>query len=600
MNEKKNLEIDIDKEREIEDLIQKILSIKRQKDKENINETDEIKLGRRLEERSYQKLSEEILEHIIKRYEIDNNKLPSKKLLIKLMINYLGNIQKTSDNYNLCNNHTNMSERKLNDNPIGIGFHAKVYAFKLNQSQTKKEIKKLAYKKEKEGGSPYTIDIHITSAILLALYDFQPKYYNQDFMEIGKYENKSKQRSFINISYKYKINIENNIKWYILYNFTNISDQVRNAMIRVSNEELIKIDIRRLNSEKTYNNIEKYLNYFDDYRNIFFNNKEKIIKELDKLLILNEEFLIDLIKFRTERGCFNISNKELAIQIDCVSSSYKVLNLEKNEDTSLRDILKECRKVYNNLHLGTNPAFSYTLYILLKYKILEKKQYNEYIQKFNEKSAKFALIAQKIRNGESPLFINNKNKIKITKNIIKNGEKKEYKDNKNKDITIYNEKLEDNGIKEYHENAKEETKENIFQINTEENNSNIININIMNKIDIPKEKNNNNKLIINKISDKIENENNNNICNTKHEYNENIKKEYLNIKDLKNINNKNDSINNNNNKNDSINNNINNNNKNDSKNNIMSNSKKRQENNKNKVKKSSWFCCGRESVDVKD
>ena len=87
-----------------------------------------------------------------------------------------------------------MSERKLDDNPIGIGFHAKVYSFKFNKSQTKKELKKLVYKKEKEGWCPY----------LLELYDFKPKYYNQYFMEIGKYENKSKQRTLINILYKLK------------------------------------------------------------------------------------------------------------------------------------------------------------------------------------------------------------------------------------------------------------------------------------------------------------------------------------------------------------------------------------------------------------
>lgn len=60
-------------------------------------------MGRRLEQRSYEKLSKEILEHIITRYEIDNKKLPTKENLIDLMINFLGNIQKTPDYYNLKN-----------------------------------------------------------------------------------------------------------------------------------------------------------------------------------------------------------------------------------------------------------------------------------------------------------------------------------------------------------------------------------------------------------------------------------------------------------------------------------------------------------------
>ena len=87
----------------INELIQSILNIRRQKKKEKENEKPEVKLGRRLEQRSYEKLSKEILEHIITRYEIDNKKLPSRENLIDLMINFLGNIQKTPDYYNLKN-----------------------------------------------------------------------------------------------------------------------------------------------------------------------------------------------------------------------------------------------------------------------------------------------------------------------------------------------------------------------------------------------------------------------------------------------------------------------------------------------------------------
>jgi hypothetical protein len=54
-------------------------------------------------------------------------------------------------------------------------------------------------------------------------------------MEIGSYENKNKQRVFTNVSkdfaiYKAENIIGKNIKWYILFNFTNISDQIHNLM----------------------------------------------------------------------------------------------------------------------------------------------------------------------------------------------------------------------------------------------------------------------------------------------------------------------------------------------------------------------------------
>ena len=72
---------------------------KKTKRKEDNNESEEIKLARRLKQSSNEKLSEEI----ISRYEIDNNKLPTKIPLIVLIINYLGNIQKSPDNYKFLN-----------------------------------------------------------------------------------------------------------------------------------------------------------------------------------------------------------------------------------------------------------------------------------------------------------------------------------------------------------------------------------------------------------------------------------------------------------------------------------------------------------------
>ena len=94
MNEKIDSELVANDESIIKDLIKSIISIKRQINKENNNETPEVKLGRRLEQRSAIKLSEEILDHLITRYQLDNNKLPNKEELINMMINFLGSIQK--------------------------------------------------------------------------------------------------------------------------------------------------------------------------------------------------------------------------------------------------------------------------------------------------------------------------------------------------------------------------------------------------------------------------------------------------------------------------------------------------------------------------
>ena len=163
MIEKIDHELENNKEAKIKDLIKDILCLKRQKEKEGNNESEEIKLARRLEQRSNEKLSEEILNNIIIRYEIDNNKLPTKEILITLMINYLGNIQKSPDNYNFLN--ISKDNIKLK-NKIGKGLNGEIYAIKPKNIKTKKEFKYYAYKKHKK--IPYPLNIHISSAILLA------------------------------------------------------------------------------------------------------------------------------------------------------------------------------------------------------------------------------------------------------------------------------------------------------------------------------------------------------------------------------------------------------------------------------------------------
>ena len=105
-------------------------------------------------------------------------------------------------------------------------------------------------------------------------------------MEIGNYENKSQEREFhsINPSCIKKNSIRNNIKWFILYNFTNIRDQTYNYMERKYNKEFTKIDIKHLNSETRSKNIQTNLLYFDQYEDVFVNCKDIVIKELNKLL----------------------------------------------------------------------------------------------------------------------------------------------------------------------------------------------------------------------------------------------------------------------------------------------------------------------------
>ena len=247
--EKFKSDSETERDNQINDLIQSILSLKKIKSNETIKESPEIKLARRLSQRSYTKLSEKIAFYLITRYEIDYNKLPSREDLIQLMIDFLGNIQKNKKYYNLQNNMSEVYSKisKI----IGHGSQGTIYSFNLTRfKQTKKKGKQLALKEQKYR-IPYDIDIHICSSILLALYGFQPKYYNKYFMEIGHYENKSEKRGFhsINVTDYKKSTVENNIKWFILFNFTNIRDQIYNFMEREYNKELVKIDIKHLNSE---------------------------------------------------------------------------------------------------------------------------------------------------------------------------------------------------------------------------------------------------------------------------------------------------------------------------------------------------------------
>ena len=395
--------IDLDsqnKKREINVLIQSILNIKRQEIKENINETPEIKLGRRLGQRSYEKLSKEILEHLIIRYEIDNDKLPSRENLINLMIKFLGNIQKTPDYYNLKNGQYDI-DLNIFDHKVGEGANGKVYSIKPDELITKKAKKALACKSQIKG-IPYNIDIHMSSAALLAFYDFQPKYYNQYFMEIGKYENKSKERTFIRVLSGIIESTQittKNIKWYILFNFTNIRDQVHNLMIRQINQEFTKIDIRTFNSEYKPYNIKSNLKHIFNNLPIFKLQKKILFNELNKILIINEEFLIDLIIFRTRRGCFNnIDNEDLANQFDCISSSYKVIKFEYNDNFS--ETYKKYKKTFKNKHYKYNLALSWVLKYFSNSQIMTQIEYNEYINKFNEKAEKFEQIALKIRSEE--------------------------------------------------------------------------------------------------------------------------------------------------------------------------------------------------------
>jgi len=475
ISEKVDFEFNEENKNIMKNLIENISRTKRQRKKENNDETPEVKLGRRLKQRSYQKLSEEILEHLIIRYIMDHNRLPLKENLIEMMVNFLGNIQKTPDYYNLKNKRNEINFKRDIDKKIGSGLNGRVYTFKLDSTQTKKNSKNIAYKFLKDKDS-YNFDIHVSSAILLALYGFQPKYYNKYFMEIGDYEGKSQQRRFLNLMPDGRnvvgrlVNmegtniIEKNIKWYILYNFANIKDQTHNSMIRDIDKELIKIDIRCLNSERKHTSIQLYLNCFYKHSDIFIKNKNEIMKELDKLLIINEEFLLDLIIFRTQRGCFEIENEDLANQIDCLSSSYKVIKIAKYNDLSFEKLVNRLKdKEFINNHFNINPALSSMFSIFLEIKIFDEKEYNEYIDKFNNKSKKFEQIANDIREGKYLI----KNIDKEIKSEIKEEEdddkdkEKEMEEEEVKEEKIKEEEIKEENIKIKEEKIKEEIKEEI-------------------------------------------------------------------------------------------------------------------------------------------
>ena len=377
---------------QINSLIQSVLSLTI-KSSGTKKESTEIKLARRLHERSYPKLSEKIARYLITRYEIDKNRLPSNIEVIEMMTDFLGNIQKEPKYYKLKDN----IDGSRTDQIIGEGNKGKICSFNLIRfNQTKKKGKQLAIKIQKYE-IPYDIHIHICSSILLALYGFQPKYYNRYFMEIGNYNKKSKKREFhtIKIHSINKNTVQNNIKWFILYNFTNIRDQIINFMERAYNKELVKIDITHLNSETRSEKIEYYLNYFEQYDSIFKRQKNIIIKELEKLLSIKGDFILDLIIFRTKRGCFEIKNEKLLEGIECLSSCYKVIKIKGIYFFYI--ILKKSMQNYKNNHLSFNPAFSWMLYIFFQKEIINEYQYSNYIERFNQMSKKIDDISENIK-----------------------------------------------------------------------------------------------------------------------------------------------------------------------------------------------------------
>ena len=339
------------------------------------------------------------------------------------MINFLGNIQKTPDYYNLKNEF--IKTRCLKNCLIGKGVNGKIYTFKPEGLKTKKAKKKLAYKAQKFW-KPYNIDKHIVSAILLAYYDFQPKYYNQFFMEVGMYDNKSSQRSFKNkerACLDSEKLFENNIKWYILHNFTNIGDQIHNFMERIINKEFVKIDIRGFNTELKFSNIIVYLNYLDFYQESFRKKKNTIINELNKILNIKEEFLLDLIMFRTERGCFNnIKKEDVACNLEFLSSSYNVLKLTYKDD--FNDIYNKYKDYWKNKNCEYNIPLSWIFLYFLKINVFTNLKYKDYVYMFKNKAKKIEEFAKKIRKGE--IKIDKKKEIKIENKCVSD-EKKEVK-----------------------------------------------------------------------------------------------------------------------------------------------------------------------------
>ena len=459
----KNDKHDSKRTKKIKELIKFILSLNRKKSQENQYESIEKKLARRLDQRSYKKLTEEMTFYLIVRYEIDNNKLPSKEELIQILTEFLGNIQKTPDYYRLTENKSEMIIRSKE--LIGEGSQGSIYSYNLRRyKQTKKESKQLALKIQNFNDA-YPIDIHITSAILLVLYGFQPKYYSKNFMEIGNYDNKSAEREFhsVNPSCLKKNSIKNNIKWFILYNFTNIRDQTYNYMERKYNKEFTKIDIKHLNSETRSKNIQANLLYFDQYEDIFVSCKDIVIKELNKLLNIKEDFLIDLVIFRTERGCFEVQKNKLSLEIRCLSSCFKVIKL--NEENFFEEILNGSKLNFKGIHLSYNPAFSWMLFLLYKKNILNEEKYNKFILKFNEMAESFEKMAKhiEIKKYDEENYKNKKNKgIEYIDNFEKydiNKYLKKHKIKANKSVEMKHsniDKKEEKVIKFNYEEKKED------------------------------------------------------------------------------------------------------------------------------------------------
>ena len=285
---------------------------------------------------------------------------------------------------------------------------------------------------------------------------------------MGNYPNKSTQREFhpVNGNYFKQNTINKNIKWFILYNLTNIADQAYNFMERDINRELTKIDINHLNSETRDSNIQNNFIYFNKYEEIFKQNKEIIVKELNKIFNIKEKFLIDLIIFRTGRGGYEIPNKILSREIKCLSSCYKVIRI--NDDTSFIKILYKSKENFNKFHLAYNPALSWMLYIFFQKNFLNKDQYIECIDKFNKISEKYFKIAKKIEEKD---LNDEKDYDEIFRDDI---EDKNFKNNSEKDkekANVYN-NLNNFKIYDLIKKIKERKKRNKNIINNLEKNSN--------------------------------------------------------------------------------------------------------------------------------
>ena len=80
---------------------------------------------------------------------------------------------------------------------------------------------------------------------------------------------------------------------------------------------------------------------------------------------------------------------------------------------------------YENNHLSFNPAFSWMLYIFLQKEIINEKQYNDYIERFNQMSKKFDDISENI-----------KEKIKNKEIYYKNDDNSDNKIGKKKDFEV--------------------------------------------------------------------------------------------------------------------------------------------------------------------